>query len=204
MILRIFAGFLFLISFAETVNAANLSQYYSVNFWSGEYPRPVIKITADTKIPALRKIPFGGRPREKSIPCSVSKGVYHPWAKKTKATYLSVSAISVYEAKTAMTIEVEQDEIGRTKISLNPGDRVHQLAYYGGNLCLIEAKGHKGASYCPDDDEFKAIIRNNYYRQYLKVSCQEGYLAFISVTDGIFTIKGIERGNISEYGHVEE
>lgn len=204
MKLGIFVSFLPVILAVVTGNAHPSNKYYLGEFWSGEYPSPVIKVTADTKMKALKEIPFGSRPYIEPVSCTMNKGVYHPWAKKTRATYHSVTGITVHEAKVATTIELEQGGIVPVKISLKPGELVRQLAYYSENYCLIEIKGLKGAAVCLDEDEFKTVISNNYYHQYVKTSCQEGYQAYISVTDDIFKIKGIERGSIVEYGHVEE
>ncbi|MGZ3742454.1 MAG: hypothetical protein ACXWRE_04450 [Pseudobdellovibrionaceae bacterium] len=201
MNLKIFAGFLPAILFVTTVSALDSNQYYLADFWSGEYPDPVIKITADTKIKALKKIPVSTS--VKSVSCTVSKGVYHPWATKTTATYHSVTGITVHEARVATTIELEHTR-GTKKISLKPGDIVRRLAYISEGNCVIEIKGLKGDAMCPEEKEFKTIVASDYYRQYLKVSCQEGYPAYISVTDDIFKIKGIKRGNIADYGRVDE
>jgi hypothetical protein len=203
MNLKTLAGFLPVILVAATVKAQISNEYYLGDFWSGEYPTPVIKVTAATKVKALKEIPFGSRPHVIPVSCTLNKGVYHPWARKTKAAYYSVTGITVHEAKVATTIELDQAR-GMTKVSLNPGEVVRQLAYHGEGYCLVEVKGLKGVAFCLDEKEFKILISNDYYHQYLKASCQEGYQAYISVTDDIFTIKGIESGNITDYGHVEE
>lgn len=202
---NILAGF-FIFLGAVTVNA-HVSTKYSVNdFWSGEYPSPVIKVTADTTLQAIKAIPCGSRPgRVKPISCTIQPGVYHPWAKKTKAAYYSVSGVSVYKAKKDTTLEVEKDGVGPQIVTVKQGENVRQLAYYGEGYCLVEVNGVKGGAFCVSEDEnYQTVVSSTYYHQYLSVTCKEGQQAYISVTDRLFTTKGIEHGQILEYGSVEE
>lgn len=198
---KIFAGFFSIIFFATIGSALDSDKYYLADFWSGEYPGPVIKITANTKMKALKEISLDNS--VKSVSCTVRKGVYHPWATKTKATYHSVTGITVHEAKVETTIELGQTG-GPKKISLKSGDLIRRLAYIGEGNCLVEIQGLKGDAMCPEEKEFKTIGPSEFYQQYLKVSCREGYQAYIFVTEDIFKIKGIKRGNILDYGRVEE
>lgn len=186
---------------------AQVSSRYSLNeFWSGEYPSPVVKVKTDTKLKATKTIPFGSRPRAaRPVACTIQPGVYHPWATKTRATYHSVSGVSVYKAKIDTTVEVDADGTGPQNIAVKKGEKVRQLAYYGEGYCLVEANGVKGGAFCVSEDEnYETVVNNSYYQQYLRVTCKEGHQAYISVNDHLFLTKGIEQGKIIDYGSVEE
>ncbi len=200
---HLFAGGAIILSSVLAFSHSTSTDFYTGDFWSGEYPSPVIKVTKNTKVTGTVTLPKATLPSTHKVTCTLKKGVYHPWATKTNATYHSITGVRDYSANHATSLELDLPS-GTKNLAIEQGEVVKFLAYYGEGYCLLQAKGIKGASTCLDETTFTITKNSDYYQQYIHVSCLEGYKAYVDGSNEILKIKGIESGNISDYGKVEE
>lgn len=172
------------------------------NFWSGEYPAPVIDVHASksgtTKINAHKSL----RMLDEAVSCTIKNGLYHPWSdnKTSVRDYYTVTDMADYEVKH----QVELDGV------LQPGDRLINVFPFAEGLCkgTLQSKSRKeniqfSCDALDDPDQFKNLTptADRFHEQWLYLSCAEGYAAFVRDED-LLKQPGIKTGRIVRYGTV--
>ena len=169
------------------------------NFWSGEYPTPVINVKPTNKrwhkiwgYSSLRKI-------DKKRACTIRSGLYHPWSKDI------ISIINFYSITPKMDYIVKKD----TKLEDEPlkkGDKLENEVYLSEGYCRYTLNGKKSfEAFCISDDDktFKLIKHSTQNKeQWLYVKCKEGYKVFVKDKD-LLNQKGVYKGTIKGYGEIK-
>lgn len=173
------------------------------NFWSGEYPGPVIRINSKkigtTKVKAYKS----PRVLKEKVSCTVKNGIYHPWGQTENSiiNYYTLAALNKYAAieKTYITWDYED-----FMPILEKGDTFN-VVYAAEGMCLADIGTTNIAFSCEEPDNDPTLVKispeDDFYEQWIYVNCGEGYNAFIEVND-ILTQKGVSEGTITEYGSV--
>lgn len=177
----------------------------AANFWSGEYPSPVIDVLSKTAgeltVPAVKNL----RDRSGAVRCTISHGVYHPWS-KTKS-----SAIAFYQIIPLVEYQcLQRATVGETP--LKKGDKISRLIYLGEGICqgVLLRSGRKEITVdfpCEEANEtrgMKLVTKNDTEpkEQWLYLSCKEGYKAFIRDED-LLAQPGVGPGTFDGYGSVK-
>jgi len=189
---------------SQTVPTTRKGVTYSMvayNFWSGEYPKPVIyvKKTDDSwrKIEgyaSLRKL------TERKI-CSIRPGIYHPWSKdKTSLIdFYTLTPKIDYVAKSNATLDEQQ---------IQRGDRLENEFYIAEGSCsYLLNKRRQITTTCikeavEDPSIFSRTKKRSHPReQWLYLNCKEGYNVFVKDTD-LLKQPNVKKGKIIEYGKV--
>ncbi len=169
------------------------------NFWSGEYPQPVINVESGrqgnwTKIMGYTSL----RRTVKRKKCTVRSGIYHPWSKEriSLINYYSIVPRVSYLVQNATTINGQR---------FKKGDRLENEVYLSEGFCSYTIHGRKERfeTYCIDEDtHFKKIqYPAHASEQWLYLKCKEGYNVFVQDSD-LLTQPNVNKGQISKYGKV--
>jgi len=169
------------------------------NFWSGEYPLPVINVKPTkkkwTKIfgySSLQKV-------DKKIACTIKSGLYHPWSKDTS------SIINFYSIVPKIDYIVKKDTQLEDEM-LNKGDKLENEVYLSEGYCKYTLNSKKSfESFCINNEnrEFKLIKHPTHNKeQWLYLECKEGYNIFIKDKD-LLTEQNVSKGTIKGYGEVK-
>lgn len=170
------------------------------NFWSGEYPHPVISVGDKKKqwqkimgYPSLRD--FGS---QKS--CTVKTGIYHPWSKD------KTSLINFYSLIPPVSYVV-QKETSIDGVKLSKGDKLETEIYLAEGFCYYRlSNGKEFQINClnENDPRFKRIASASYpSEQWLHVKCKENYNVFVKDSD-LLAQPSVKKGVIAGYGEVAE
>lgn len=170
------------------------------NFWSREYPKPVIYIKP-TKNGWLRIRGYPSvRHLDKKVSCLVKTGLYHPWSEdntSVKEFYTLAPKISY--------IALRDTTIGDGKIKIKKNDILENEAYLAEGECYyIFNKTKRITTYCLDEDnrDFKRVKEPSFpTEQWLYLECREGYNIFVQDKD-LLKQKGVTEGVIKGYGRV--
>lgn len=192
------------------------------NFWSGEWPGPVIRVNStkkgDTTIKAFKSLRVLSK--QNQVACTLKNGVYHPWAQVTdnevtgKAstqnsviTYYSIVEKNEYLVKKTNTpswIEMYDEsgiELGAP--TFKKGSKI--LVVYGSEGYCLGSTGGKDYFFPCDaieqDTNYKATTGplNFDGEQWLYVQCKEGNKAFVQDTS-LLAQPGVSQGEFLEYG----
>lgn len=179
------------------------------NFWSGEYPMPVIdvnsKIEGQTTINALTELRGGGT----AVKCTIQNGLYHPWSSTKNSTRLFYSLTGVQDY---VVTKEEILEIGAAdKLALKVGDKITEVQYGAEGYCL--ANHRRGdtlteiGAFCDAMNEEVSYLKlekktASLGEQWLYLNCAEGMQAFVQDKD-LLSQPGIKEGQIKVYGEVE-
>lgn len=182
--------------------------------WPGEYPGPGLKLTKNVTFKGSAKLTdaltgYNSSPKK----CTYVAGNYHPWAKKTKATYASTSQVTTYTAKAKTTIEYYPfDSTEARSLTLEVGEKLRELGYQSEGFCTIEVQGKPASAQClgmSDDLSADAAVQDysSYEGQFIYAACSgkgESGSAWIKVDSALFQIDAIEQTEISGYGEIKE
>lgn len=165
--------------------------------WEGEYPLPVIDVTAHVDLPA-RTHPCALEPDRT---CALAPGLYHPWAPGTAATYATVRAVERF--RTRVAVEVPDGDGSRT---LPAGTEIEMHLYLGEGVCSLVALGAPYSDACPDRerDRFEPITTADpppAPRQLLGVPCGSG-TGWVEVDGDLPARPEIREGTILGFGEV--
>lgn len=192
------------------------------NFWSGEWPGPVIRVNSTKKgvttINAYKSLRVLSN--KNKVACTVKNGVYHPWAQiwdnevtgekaKTQnsvVTYYTIAAKNEYvvtQTNTPDWIEMyDTNGVELPSPTLDKGSKV--LVVYGGEgYCLGSTGGEDYYFPCDaidQDSNYKQTVTpDDFYEQWLYVQCDEGYNAFVQ-DSSLLAQPGVSEGEFLEYG----
>ena len=156
--------------------------------WSGEHPLPVIDVNSD--VTGTSTIDAFKTPKDitdaNKITCTIPNAIYHPWSADNKTTqtfYFSIKSQEDYAA-----LKSDKDS------GLIRGDRIQNVFYTSEGVCSgvlqrkikKEVKKSKMNFNCECLDNRRLFKRVSRYterdtiEQWLQLSCQEGYTAYIS------------------------
>ncbi len=167
------------------------------NFWSGEYPKPVIYIQPTANGWArIRGYESLRNPGRKEV-CTVKTGLYHPWSKD------NTSLINYYTIIPKVTYVARQNTTLNNR-RIKKGDILDNEFYLAeGDCSYLLNKKKKITTFCLGDAaEFQRIEKPAHpSEQWLYIKCREGYNVFVRDTDLLRQL-GVKKGVIKGYGKV--
>lgn len=180
------------------------------NFWSGEYPTPVIDVTENTTITAYQSL----RTLDKPVACTISQGLYHPWSETSNSVmlYYTIAAVNSYSVVRDFTLEeanVSSDPM-ISGVEFSIGDQVVNVIYLSEGWCRGTQRTPSGQRtdvdfFCDDittSDNLRVIQEDwDYQEQWMYLSCSEGYTAFVQ-DQSLLAQPKIKEGQILGYGEV--
>jgi hypothetical protein len=192
------------------------------NFWSGEWPTPVIDINSEkagaTTIQAYRTL---RDPKETDkVACTIANGLYHPWSKKDPSIiiYYSLSSRESYTAKEDTFLPMYDAEGNEKRLEIPKDSVISNVIYYAENYCgAILRMGKKARSISASCDFFsenKSLVmtskkeKDDYSEQWLYLQCAEKNAdgsplkAFVR-DEEILKQAEIKQGCPAEYGSVQ-
>jgi len=167
------------------------------NYWSGEYPKPVINVKHNQN----RWVQIEGYASlRKSLNrevCSIRAGIYHPWSKEKISIidYYSIIPRVDYVAKKNTLLDDQK---------IRKGDKLENEIYIAEGSCsyLLNKRREIVATCIDDPTVFRRIETPSHSsEQWLYLKCREGYKVFVQDTD-LLSQPNIKRGAISGYGEV--
>jgi hypothetical protein len=181
------------------------------DFWSGEYPGPVVAIgksdNGTTKITGSTSL----RNPSKDVSCTVNNGLYHPWAEKTKTPYEIYSVVGNTEYTAKKDIEVlhySQDQSEENpKLKVAAGQKLTRSVYLGEGFCQYvvgntEIEIQTDCAQVGDNADFaKTDLPSHSSEQWIKFDCLKGSSVYVNVDD-LLKQKGVTEGQIESYGSV--
>lgn len=187
-------------AFASTIQNA---EYYVLDTWMGEYPMG-FQISKDVKVPSVDSV---NNPMVVGSCTLKAKTVIHPWAKKTKADFASLTGIAKYQATKNFELTKSQQETIQVKV----GDVITELSYLAEGNCLMNVNGVQFDDACMDPKAglVKQISASPFpTREFFKTTCKEGNSAWIAA-DSLRSLSddsnsGVTAAEILEYGKVKE
>ena len=168
------------------------------NFWSREYPEPVINVQPTNKkwnriygYASLRKL-------DKKKPCTIQSGLYHPWSKRSNSliNFYSILPKTDYLVQKDTTLEEQK---------LKKGDTLKNEIYLAEGYCSYTLNGKKRfeAVCITDKDKAFRLIKPplGEKEQWLYLQCKEGYKVFVQ-DKMLLAQKNVSKGRIKFYGEV--
>ncbi len=174
------------------------------NFWSGEYPAPVIDVDSKnkgkTKVNAYKSL----RDISKSESCTIENAIYHPWSSNKG------SIVDFYQVVSNVEYTVKKDTtIGSVK--LKKGDKVSREVYLSEGSCEGVTKGPKKKEirieYSCDETRKPELsqtsgVGDKFEEQWVYVNCAEGFKAFVQDKE-LLKAPGVKEGEVVNYGKVK-
>jgi hypothetical protein len=181
------------------------------DFWSTEYPGPVVAIgksdLGSTKILGSASM----RNPTNDVACTVSNGLYHPWAEKTKTPYEIYTVTGIIDYTATKDTEINyfsETEVGHSiKLSLAAGEKLTRSVYLSEGSCqfVIGNTQKEIQTDCGQVDNnpnfLKTELPSHGTEQWIKFSCKQGSSAYVNVDD-LLKQKGVSEGKIESYGSV--
>lgn len=208
----------------EVTRNGKTQQKMTFNIWSGEYPQPVIdvnsKVQGTTQIQAYKSV----RDLTERPVCTIKNGIYHPWSStntKNGTIYYSIKAQEDYQARRKTTLESfvfdPQNPAGKKETyHFEPGDLLQNIYYASEGTCIgtqtqivkkqkISAEISFACEALDNKNIFKRLtpqsVKDDNLEQWLYLSCEEGYKAFIRDME-LLNTPSVKEGTIVEYGVV--
>lgn len=176
------------------------------NWWSGEYPGPVIDVTRKTTIQAHASV----RKLGKTQSCTVKEGLYHPWSQDSTSliNYYTLVDLTIYEAEKDTALEeaftVKEDK----PVVLKKGDQVTNEVYLSEGWCRAEVRTEKSKYLIEYFCDAVLALKNRSPKspfsvdeQWIYVRCEEGHKAFMQDID-FLNSPDVREGQILGYGEV--
>ncbi len=198
----------------DVIRDGKLHHQVAYNFWSGEYPMPVININAGKRGKTTIKGYTTLREKTQLKPCTVKNALYHPWS-KDKNSYINlytIAPIESYEILSTFPYEL-QKEVGETDIKA--GDKIINIVYlgegYSQGILQSSAKNDTLIAFQSQLFEnnpkvFKRIDDISTLKtkeQWLYLKCEESYNVFVEDKD-LLAQKGIKEGQVTGYGEISK
>ena len=157
--------------------------------WEGEYPEPVVHVQTD-----IVRDGFTDMCLTAMQTCRISKGLYHPWAKKD-LRYATHKEKEFYESMRNFQSDIQ---------SYSKGTQVIVEARLSPDTCMLRVEKDRWKGDCPSSQAFRLVSGTPYQkgRQFVEVPCQEGYSTWIEIHDALFEEDAVSRGMIQGYGLV--
>lgn len=180
------------------------------DFWSGEYPGPVVAIGKSNKGKTTILGSSSMRNPMKDQSCTVSNGLYHPWADRTKTPYEIYTVTGITEYVASKDVEISYSEVvGQTsKLKLAAGEKLTRAVYLGEGFCqyVVGNTQKEIQTDCAEIGDNTDLVKTDYpthaTEQWIKFSCLDGGEAYVAVDD-LLTQEGVQEGQIASYGSVK-
>jgi len=195
--------------FSETITSYTLPvtrngvTHYMVayNYWSGEYPKPVIYVKGNQN----RWVKIKGYTSLRDLTnrkiCNIKIGIYHPWSKD------DISLINYYSIIPKIDYIAKRNTILNSQ-KINKGDKLDNEVYIAEGSCsYILNKKREITTICveggaEDLDSFKQMRYPTHpSEQWLYLNCREGYHIFVRDID-LLREPNVSEGVISGYRSV--
>ena len=183
-----------------TSTFALAQDYYANQFWPGEYPSGV-ELMEDLTING-RLIPDSNVMNTES--CTLKeKSVYHPWAQKTEATFVTVSEVSSY---------LLLEDYSEFDMNFSAGTILQELSYLSEGYCLYKVEGQNETfdmtcleAFTDAPVEYKVINKGDSYVQWFQATCTEGNKVWFELEDfRSRAADAVRNAQITGYGSVQE
>jgi hypothetical protein len=166
-----------------TAQAAYDQAWYTIDFWSGEYPNGFAVIKPDVSVPARAEM-------DKEAPASVScalpyKAVFHPWNEArnrlSEARYVTASRIVPLKASKEFTFQPDEEsdpvKIGKRQV-------IEYLIYGAEGYFTIRIDGKE---YTASQELFESVepVSDDAFLQeeWLELKCENGPKAWVYADD---------------------
>ncbi|MDB2447464.1 hypothetical protein N9W79_02435, partial [bacterium] len=186
---------------------------YWANYWSGEYPGPVVNIKKETLLNVFSsyKLP------SKDKTCTVLRGQYHPWTKSPKREVVQGNKIRKYKLTSNRHIiqgplrnaKLNEKNKKHTNVNLmiRKNAQVDVLSYFSEGVCLLRVGKQHIESDCPNTKNFTLIApkkpQEHAPLQFFKAGCKEGGKVWVKVEGSLFKKDTIEKGSIVQWGQTK-
>jgi len=182
------------------------TQRLAYDFWSGEYPGPIIDLNSKTPGETTVRAYASVRDLSEGRDCAIQNGLYHPWSddKKSLITFYTLTAVKNYRS------EKDQEFNGK---KIKKGDRISHVIYLAEGTCQgkLSRPGAKGETLeqftCDEIDtpaEYAPLEGRDdpFLEQWLYVTCGDGKKAFVQDTR-LLAAPGVKEGRVVTYGTVK-
>jgi hypothetical protein len=174
------------------------------NFWSGEYPSPVIDVNSKdakgfTKIKAYSSL----RNQDKPVDCLIQNGLYHPWAKGNE------SAVEYYQIVPNREY-IAKKEITTDSLRLKTGEKLSREVYLSEGQCegvVIKNRKEKRVEYGCDETKIEGLVQisganDKFSEQWIHLKCKGSKNAFVQDLE-LLKQPGIKQGEIENYEKIK-
>ncbi|MDD5359931.1 MAG: hypothetical protein PHI02_06660 [Sulfurovaceae bacterium] len=180
------------------------------NFWSGEYPSPVINVHAGKNGKTTIEGYVSMRDKKERKICTIKNGLYHPWS-KDKNSYINFYTIVPVESYEVISTPAND----LAEKSLKTGDKIINIVYLGEGESqgILQSNSNEDTLiyfqsqiFENNPKIFKSIENISTYNndeQWLYLKCDERYNVFVEDKD-ILSQKGIKKGQITSYGEISK
>ncbi len=176
------------------------------NFWSGEYPQPVVQVISTVTLNAVSDVCVPGE----RFSCSVPAGLYHPWS-ELEYGYVTVRGSYLYVAVAPFTVTVYEDE-REVDVPYPAGTRVEVPTYLSEGLCRFWLPDRRlDEELCPEswttasgESIFTALpaAKAPTGGQYFRALCAEGRSGWIRADESLFEHAEVIEGELRGWGAV--
>lgn len=176
------------------------------DFWSGEYPGPIIDLNSKTPGETTVRAYASLRDLSQSRDCAIQNGLYHPWSddKKSLIAFYTLTAVKTYRS------DKDQEFNGK---KIKKGDRISQVIYLAEGTCQgkLSRPGEKGETIeeytCDEIDNPADYVLlegrdDPFLEQWLYVACGDGTKAFVQDKQ-LLAAPGAKEGQVVTYGTVK-
>ncbi|MEK6556500.1 MAG: hypothetical protein AABZ31_14725 [Bdellovibrionota bacterium] len=190
------------------------------NFWSGEYPMPVIDLATEIGGNSAIMVEKSFNNLGQTALCTANNGIYHPWSKTANSVknYLSIVPLQEYRLLKTMNFDatVYDEKTGdptTVEIKARKSDLLTRVVYLSEGYCsgeLVLAPKLKRAQVdfsCDQVEDvtlFKKTAQSQddeFSEQWIEVNCLEGFTGYIR-DQNLLTSPGAQEGRILGYGEV--
>ena len=169
------------------------------DFWSGEYPGVVVQVDKTSTLMAKTNVCDS----EPSIQCTISPGLYHPWATQNLGTaFKTISKVNRYRATKPFILEADEGPSPEYKT----GTIITENMYLSEGYCVVtvdETMYHWVP--CPEADGFELLpnpAEGFETREFIGFKCLEGQVGWFETGPALFQNPGIQTGEITGYGEI--
>ena len=200
----------------DVIRNGKVHHQVAYNFWSGEYPSPVINVHAGTDGKTTIEGYVSLRDKKERKVCTIKNGLYHPWAKGEDSliNFYTITAVESYEIIATPSSELQQElSMADPKEFLQVGDKILNVVYNAEGISQGTIHGDKRAdeivyfqvNIFENNPKIFQRIENistlEKNEQWLYLKCDEGYNIFVEDVD-LLEQEGIKKGHITGYGSV--
>ena len=171
------------------------------NYWSGEYPKPVIYVKGNqNKWVKIKGYASLRKPVKRKV-CSIKTGIYHPWSKDR------ISLINYYSIIPKVDYIVKKNTVLDSQ-EIKKEDKLENEIYIAEGICsyLLYKKKQITTVCVKEGIEYPTAFKHIKHpahssEQWLYLNCREGYHVFVQDVN-LLRQPNVREGTISGYGRV--